>query len=174
MENWYILFVLQKDEEKIKSFLISKGLNAFIPKREIIFKRHGLKFLVSKPLFPNYVFIKSNLDQTAFSGLLTKFKQEKSGILRLLIYDKDGTPALNTEEQVFLNSMLNEDNIVVPSNGYLENQKVVIIDGPLIGYESKIKAVNKHKNYAKLLINIFDREIYIEAPLNIIKKIETS
>ena len=172
MENWYIIYVLKNDEDKIKTFLIKKGLNAFIPSRDVIFKRNGNKFLVRKPLFPNYIFIKSELDQQTFIAMLNNLKKEKKGIVRLLIYDKEGTPTLNIAEKAMLKKMMNKENVIVHSNGYMIKQRVMITDGPLCGLESKIVAVNQHKDYAKILINIFDREIYVKVSLNIIEKIK--
>ncbi|MEA5026316.1 MAG: transcription termination/antitermination NusG family protein [Erysipelotrichaceae bacterium] len=171
MNNWYIVYVRQIDEKEINNFFISQGLDSFIPQKDMVFIRNRRKFLVRKPLFPNYIFVRSGLEQYEFWSLLSSLRQQKTGILKMLKYDNEGTPSLNATEQAYLERLLGEKQVIETSCGYLENDRVIITEGPLLGYESQIIAVNKHKCYAKLQIDLFANKIEITVPLNIIKKI---
>ena len=62
--------------------------------------------------------------------------------------------------------------MVTTSCGYLVNDRVLITEGPLLGYDSKIVALNKHKNYVKLAVDLFGRETFVEVPIEIIEKSE--
>ena len=44
--NWYVLFVRGGMEEKIRDFFLSQGLNAFIPKMKVVFRKQGISELV--------------------------------------------------------------------------------------------------------------------------------
>ncbi len=90
-----------------------------------------------------------------------------------MTYDNDGTPVLSDKERQLFDQLFDEDMVVLPSLGYIENQKVIITEGPLRGLESKIVAVNKHKCYVKLAIDLFERETIVEVPLNIVAKISS-
>ena len=61
--NWYVLFVRGGMEEKIRDFFLSQGLNAFIPKMKVVFRKQGISELVEKIMFPGYLFIESELEQ---------------------------------------------------------------------------------------------------------------
>ncbi|MEA5017705.1 MAG: transcription termination/antitermination NusG family protein [Erysipelotrichaceae bacterium] len=172
MNNWYIIFVLNKNMEKINEYLNKKGLNSFIPKRSVIFKRKQKRFIVNKALFRNYIFVRSSMEQLEFVHLINNLRSEITGIIKVLTYDKDGTPALKAEEREFLSRLFGDDLVVTTSCGYLVNDRVLITEGPLLGYDSKIVALNKHKNYVKLAVDLFGRETFVEVPIEIIEKSE--
>ena len=67
-ENWYVLFVLVAKEKKLCSVLTKKGLNAFIPQME--YYRRDIKGNALKSLFPGYIFIKSEMNQSDFDNFL--------------------------------------------------------------------------------------------------------
>ena len=171
MDNWYVLYVSAKREGKISQYLKQNNLDVFIPKRDVIFKRQGHKFLVRKPVFSNYLFIKSSLHQSEFIALINTFKIEITGIIKVLKYDNDGTPSLSEKEKTMIERLFNKDMVIVPSIAYYENQRVIITDGPLIGLESKIIVVNRHKNFAKVAVDLFEREVVVEVPIEIITRI---
>ncbi|MDD2592340.1 MAG: antiterminator LoaP [Erysipelotrichaceae bacterium] len=173
MDNWYILYVKANREEKINQYLKTKGIDVFVPKRDVIYKRCNKKFLVRKLLFTNYIFVRSNLDQSHFIYQIKEYKNEVEGIIRVLTYDKTGTPALNDQEKAFFKKLLGVHDVVTPSVGYIENDKVVITEGPLLGMESKIVSINKHKKYAKIVGKMFERDIIVEVSLDIVKKLES-
>ena len=102
MNNWYIIFVLNKNMEKINEYLNKKGLNSFIPKRSVIFKRKQKRFIVNKAIFKNYIFVRSDMEQLEFIHLINSIRSEITGIIKVLTYDKDGTPSLKAEEREFL------------------------------------------------------------------------
>ena len=70
-ENWYVLFVLVAKEKKLCSVLTKKGLNAFIPQME--YYRRDIKGNALKSLFPGYIFIKSEMNQSDFDNFLSIF-----------------------------------------------------------------------------------------------------
>ena len=173
-ETWYILFVRSGMEENILSFLQKEGYACFIPKKEAIYRHAGRSEIVAKVLFPGYLFITSDLSQGEFHSAMSMMRQKKSGIVRDLKYDNEGTSVLTEEEQDTLEHLLNEDKVLKKSTGMIENDTVIILEGPLKGYESRIVHVDRHKREAILSLQLCTREVQVKVALEVIQKIQTS
>lgn len=171
MSHWYVLFVRGGYEHEINEFFNLEGLASFIPMKNELFLRQGKKIIVQKPLYKNYLFIESDLSQLQLSQLLKSFKQRKEGIIKLLAYEDEETPALSKEERALLERLLNKDKVLETSCGYIENDKVVITEGPLLGFESSITKIDRHKRRATLNVDICGRLTEVNVSLEILKKI---
>ena len=156
--NWYVLFVVGNEEEKIKSFLNRKynDWEAFFPMVKKLHRMKGNDVIRLKPMFPNYIFVKSNINFIEFKSRLSEIRKQKSGIIKQLEYDHDQVSALRKEEIEYLERLLDDEFFVVPSKGYIKDGHVVITEGPLVGLESNIKKINKHNRSALVSFNILD------------------
>lgn len=63
MDNWYVIQTKPKREEEAKSYLSTKGVEIFNPLMETILIRNGKLNKEFKPLFPNYIFGRFDIDQ---------------------------------------------------------------------------------------------------------------
>jgi hypothetical protein len=63
MNLWYVIQTKPKKEEEAKSYLSTKGVEIFNPLLETFLLRNGRMNKELKPLFPNYIFGKFDLDQ---------------------------------------------------------------------------------------------------------------
>lgn len=167
--EWYVLFVRGGKEAEICSFLKERGFNAFFPKKEVLYKKKGIKYKVLKPLFPSYIFIESNLAHKNFSSKLLQFKSIKQGIIRELKYEDD-VVALDKQEKKFLQKLLDNNYTAKESVGMIVNDKVIINDGPLKGYESKIIHIDRHKHLCTLELMMLGQTREIQVSLEIIVK----
>ena len=70
-----------------------------------------------------------------------------------------------------LKKLLGADYCIQESIGYVEGDKVIIKSGGLMGSESRIKKINRHKREAVLEINILGDMRQVIVALEIIKKI---
>lgn len=168
-QNWYVLYVSGGKEARIVSFLKDHEIKAFTPTMERIHKKQGAYQKIVVPMFPNYIFIISELDQKDFNEELRKLKQLKSGIIKQLTYDNDGTSALLPEEKDLLESLMDDCYLIRHSVGMMEGDRIIVTDGPLIGMESRIKRVDRHKRLAYLECELLGKQVKIS--LEVIKKI---
>lgn len=170
--NWYVLFVMGGKEKQICEFMNQEysEWNVFIPVIEITHTKQGKDYLVEKPMFPSYLFVESKIKQQEFQDRLKSIRQKKTGIIKELKFDED-TPALRDYEREYLEGLLNEEHKVVKSIGYIENDQVMITEGPLKGYESHIVRIDRHKKKAVLGLDLLNKEINVTVSLEIIKKI---
>lgn len=167
--NWYVLYVKGGKEASLMNVLKKQNINAFIPMMEKFHKKNGNYIKVIVPMYPNYIFIRTDLNQAEFNQRIYLIKQQSSGILKQLQVDKEGTSALHKEEISLLERMLNSQGIVEHSIGLIEGDHIEIIEGPLKGMESKIIRVDRHKRLAYLNSVFLGKPIKIS--LEVLKKI---
>lgn len=156
--NWYVLYVLSHKSNKILSNLNrKKELIAFIPKCEAIERTSREKTI--RVMFDNYIFVKTDLEQSRFNDLLLSMKDINDGLIRQL--KNIEVSALRDDEIKFFDTVLDKDYVVRVSQGYKENGKTVITNGPLVHYQNHIVKVNKHNCTAYLDLTFFERKIIV-------------
>lgn len=154
--NWYVIFTLSYKTKRILSNLNTKReLEAFVPKYEVCHRY--TKEIKIKPMFDNYIFVKTDLNQEEFNCLLYKMKDDNDGLIKQL--KNDEASALTFKEIEFFDLILDSQHIVKLSHGYQESGKTHVIDGPLMAYEKHIVKVDKHNCCAFLDLIFFDRRI---------------
>lgn len=170
--NWYVLFVMGGKEKQLCEFLNQEeNWSVFYPKIELVRRKNSIDYLIEKPLFPSYIFVESDLKHTEFKEKLYVLKNRKTGIVKELQYEDD-VPALHSEEKAYLQRLLNHEHILKKSTGFIEQDHVVINDGPLKGYESKISKINRHKRNAILEVELLHKKVNVTVPLEILKRTE--
>lgn len=156
--NWYVLFTLSQKTKKIISNLNrNKQIEAFVPEYEIMSRY--TKVIQTKPMFDNYIFVKTILNQEDFNILLLRMKDDNDGLIKQL--KNNETSALRREEIEFFDSVLDSHYIVRMSYGYQENGITHIDVGPMQAFEDHIIKVDKHNCCAYLDLLFFDRKIKV-------------
>lgn len=170
MGEWHVLYVMGGKEKDVCMFLEKNDFDAFYPMKKMVYNKKGIRTLVDKPMFPNYIFIDTELDHVSFSAEIGKLKYLKDGIVKEVKYDNEGTPALHESEKVFLEHLMGKDRCVDQSIGYIENDHVVVTDGPLMGLESNIKHIDRHKRIATIEMMMLGQVREVKVSLEIISK----
>ena len=62
--RWYVLHTRSRFETVVHDGLTKKAHDVFLPKVRVRSKRRDRKVMIDVPLFPGYVFVKSNLHPT--------------------------------------------------------------------------------------------------------------
>lgn len=154
--NYYVLFCQSLKIEKLyQTFNLKKDTEAFIPRMEKYIRSKDK--IVMQNMFPGYLFIKTNMDQTEFDTLLLLMKEERDGVIREL--KKEEVSALTKEEIKLLDILLNQQYILVMSKGYKVNGRTKVIEGPLKQLEEYIVAVDKKSHEAVLNIEFLNKKL---------------
>lgn len=74
-------------------------------------------------------------------------------IIKMLGTNASCTPIPDHEMTTLLN-LINPEDIIDYSTVYMENTKVVVLDGPLVGHEGIIKKIDKHTRRAKVWLHL--------------------
>lgn len=154
--NYYVLFCQTIKTEKICQRLNEYDeLQAFIPKMEKYIRVKEIT--VIQVMFPGYLFVKTKLGQQEFDSLLNSMNERKDGIIKEL--KKKEVTALTNDEIELLNRLLDKDAILKMSEGYKENGKTIVTNGPLLLFQNDIIDSDKRDMIAVLDVKFLNRNI---------------
>ena len=172
ISEWYVVRVKSGEEEEAKELLKSYDSDVKILSREYYWKSKGQVQKKYKKLFPGYIFVISDLNYIDFDIKLNNIRYQNGKIYKNLKYDNTGIPALSETEKTMICKMTGDrDNDVVESSvGFIEGDRVRIVEGPLFGLESNITYINRHKRIARLSIDFLGELREIVVPLEIVAK----
>lgn len=161
-KNWYILFVQVEKQSQICTMLQNEGIHAFLPMME--YYRRDSKGIAVKPMFPGYVFVKSELGQKEFDEFLESRKGCLWGFIKQL--KEDGAAAMHAGEVAFFEHLLDEDGVVRMSYGYVSltgkrKGKAVVTAGPLGYFQERICKVDRHDKMACLDVEFRKQKVLV-------------
>ena len=172
MLHWYIVYVRSASEHIVLNILEQRldrnFFKIFIPRFESIFVRKNASRVVTRPLFPGYIFIESVLNDLEFNNKTKIIFRSVDSVVRLLKYDEN-LFAMNIIEKQVLEKLLDEQYCIRLSYCYKEGDKVVVIKGPLKGLESSIVKINAHKRKATLALNMFGQRQLVKIGLECVQ-----
>ena len=165
---WYVIQVRTGMEHRIVSIcrqsLMQFGEDIFVPTKTVRKRIRGSDQDVEAKLFPGYVFFDTEEIENLFGRLKTI--KEMTNILKT----GDEFVPLNEREETLLKKLTDKDYKVQLSLGYIEGDRVVITEGPMMGLEGLIKKINRHKKYAVLETEFFDNITEITVGLEIVDR----
>lgn len=144
----------------------NQGLNAFVPIME--YYRRDIKDIAVKPMFPGYVFVRTDIGQKEFDTMLFQLGDQKQGMIKQL--KEEGTSAMREEEIDFFEHLLDERGISKMSYAYLQGKRAVVTEGSLRHFQERIVKVDRHNRLAWLDFEFMNRKI--QAGLTICSKQE--
>ena len=168
-KHWYIVQVFRGQEDNFIQRLNNENYEVFAPKQIQLLKRRDRVIRVLKPLFPGYIFIATDKDYISFRKYYQQSISIIEGCVKILKY-KDEVEALYPHERQFIERFLNKDKVIDSSIGLIEGDRIRIVEGPLIGNESLIKRINRHKRTALVEVTLFGEIQTIELSCEIIAK----
>ena len=154
---WLMCYCPGIDPQELLQFYKSKeaeGLytDAFIPTYDQMKKYQGTWHVESRPVFPEYIFLKSNGK--------TQYRDA---------YVKDSM-TLSPEQESLLQELMSPEGHIVMSTGYIKDGCTHVTDGPLQGKEKLIRKIDRHKRLAKLEFTVGDNKTALSAGLEITSK----
>lgn len=170
ISNWYVIRVKTGDEEQVRALLEDYDMSVRVLYREVYWRKQGMVYNRKVRLFPGYIFVISDLDYRQFDIEITKIKYDNGKFFKNLRWDKEGTPALTPKEIEKIRHLTRDKDVVETSVGFIEGDKVIIMEGPLMGYESFIVKIDRHKRTAKLELDFLGEKRETTVPLEIVLK----
>lgn len=171
-EVWYAVRVRIGAEENVRQRCLEQISSAVIKDCYVFHyeeKRHlcGDWILQIKVLFPGYVIlVSSGADTKVLDRELWRIK----GAVGLLEMNSK-LAALDEEEVKFLLMIGGHRRTVGYSEGLIEQSKVRVFSGPLVGKEKYIRKIDRHKRKAFLEMPIFGEKQRMQVGLEIVEKI---
>ena len=98
--------------------------------------------------------------------LIMKAIRRVPGVIRIL-GNKKSPQEVPPEEMKVIFSLMQEQDIIPPSQAFFVNERIKIVGGPLCGMEGKIVSVDKRKKRVKIKLPFFNtyKEVYLSFEL---------
>ncbi|WP_010250880.1 antiterminator LoaP [Acetivibrio cellulolyticus] len=171
--SWYALHVKTGAENDVENFLHynfeSNECHSIVPKRKLTEVRKGKCYEVIKIFFPGYVLI--NLDMsTDIYYIIRKIPN----VYTVLKQDGEYYSRISDEEINPLLKLLKDSDLIDYSKIFIENSKVSVNSGPLLGLEGLIRKVDKRRGRAKVALNFMGSEKTVDLGVEILSSLEKS
>lgn len=148
------------------SALISSNVleRCFIPYYQQKKRFQGEWHIQERILFPGYVFLIAQNLECLVNGL-----KKVIGLTKLIGIGDQIVPLVQEEVELLMR-IGTDKQLVEMSSGIIENDRVRILSGPLMGMEGNIRRIDRHKRIAYLEIEMFGRTVEMKVGLEIIRK----
>lgn len=125
--DWYVLHTKSRFENVVCDGLDKKSLEVFLPKILVRSRRRDRKKMIRVPLFPGYIFVKTDLNPYEHIKIL-----KTTGAVRL-IGNREGPIAVGVNTVESLRIMVATDLPVLTGNRFKKGDTVIVVNGPLAG-----------------------------------------
>lgn len=175
MDNWYVLSVKCGYEETACE-VINKICNkdeyyAFTPRMKLRYKNLDNNIKIYKPMFQGYIFIKTHYNPKKSLTELMPVIKLSNNIINLIGKDNLENMCLDTSEKDYILRFCDDKYLLKCSKGIIVGDKIIIDSGPLQGFESNIKKIDRHKRKALIELSFLGDIRKINVPLEIISKV---
>lgn len=127
-EEWYVLHTRSRYENVVYEGLLKKSKEVFLPRVKVRSKRVDRKAIIRIPLFPGYLFVKTDLAPHNHIEILKTI-----GAVRL-IGNKSGPIPVPDEDIESLKIMVKADETI--STGircFTKGSRIMVVSGPFTG-----------------------------------------
>ncbi len=143
---WYVLHTRSRFESVVNDGLVHKDLEVFLPKIRVKSKRRDRRLMIRVPLFPGYLFVKTDLNPLEHLEILKTI-----GAVRL-IGNKNGPLPVIDEAVESLKIMVDTASQIVTSGRvFKEGDRVVVISGPFVGV---VGTFVRYRGKGRVVVNI--------------------
>lgn len=166
----FVVQVVGGQEDKAAALIskLAQGAveDCFVPKCEVMRRKSGQWHRTLEKLLPGYVFVR-----TSAPGQVREVLRRVPAFTRMLTSAGDTCLPLTADEIVWINAITNADTHVMEmSEGAIEGDRVMVMRGPLKGYEARITRIDRHKRLAWVDMDMFGRHKTIRVGLEIVSK----
>ncbi len=125
--------------------LIKKSIEVFLPKVRVRSKRRDRKVMIRVPLFPGYLFVKTDLTPYEHIEIV-----KTVGAVRL-IGNKDGPIPVPSETVQSLKIMVKGSNTVSTGTRFTKGDRVMVVHGPFAGV---VGTFARYRGKGRVIVNI--------------------
>jgi len=142
---WYVLHTKSRFESVVNDGLLRKQVEVFLPKITVRSKRRDRKAMIRIPLFPGYVFVKTDLHPHHHLEIV-----KTAGAVRL-IGSKQGPVPVPDDTIESLKIMVSTDFPVSTGNRLQKGEKVMVVSGPFAGVTGTFV---RYRGHGRVIVNI--------------------
>jgi transcription elongation factor/antiterminator RfaH len=124
---WYVLHTKSRHEKVVNDLLLKKSVEAYLPMVTVRSKRRDRKVMIRVPLFPGYLFVKTDLHPNSHLEVV-----KTAGAVRL-IGNKQGPVPVPDQTVESLQIMVDSNHPVTTGHHLKTGDNVIVIYGPFAG-----------------------------------------
>jgi len=141
----YVLHTKSRFENVVNEGLIKKSMEVFLPKVQVRSKRRDRKMMIRVPLFPGYLFVKTNLEPSEHLEIV-----KTAGVVRL-VGNKEGPISVPSDTIESLKIMVKGDNTVTTGTRFKKGDRVIVVYGPFTGV---IGTFARYRGKGRVIVDI--------------------
>ena len=164
MNLWYVIQTKPKKEEEAKSYLSTKGVEVLNPLLETFLLKNGRMNRGLKPLFPNYIFGKFDLNQ---NYPLVRWAK---GVKKVLGFGEYPTP-ISEEVVEIIKERTDIHGIVRLKCHFQVNDLIRIKTGPLKDLLGVFESWVSDSERVRILLNLVGYQPVVEMHYSMIEKV---
>ena len=171
MQYYTISVMTASEDEFVHRLGPALGVSRLlVPKKKLPVRRRGKISQVLKPVFPGYVFIES---ENILKELEAYWKIRRTpGFIRFLRDSALPTP-LSEHDVLLLRRFISFGEYADTSKvTFDENDRIVVLEGPLKGLEGQIVKVNRRKGRAKVLLDMYGEAYPIDLGFEVVERVK--
>ena len=169
--NYYTIQVKTRAEKKfIKLFMAlnrNGGIKLYFPEKEMPIRKMGITRKKISPLLPGYIFIEVDSENTIENYYWPLRRTD--GFYRFLKSNKDISPLAGSDLEMILYFIKNIGPIAGQSKVcFDENSRIVVLEGPLKGFEGRIFRVDKRKGRARIKLDLYEESHWVDLAIEVL------
>lgn len=142
---WYVLHTKSRFENVVHEGLTKKSMEVFLPKVLVRSRRVDRKVMIRIPLFPGYLFVKSDLTPGRHIEIV-----KTAGVVRL-VGSRGGPVPVSSETIESLKIMTAGDGKIFTGTAFKKGEKVIVISGP---FEGVMGTFARYGKTGRVIVNI--------------------
>lgn len=167
--HWFALWTHSHCEQLVRDQLTAKGFDAFLPTIRDWSRRGGIRRLISRPMFPSYLFVHHSMDKLSYIEIM-----KSNGLVRILGERWDKLAPVADEEIDAIRQLVSSELSLMPYPYLREGQRVQIIDGPLSGIEGILVRNRQNRGLLVLSVELLHRSVAVEVACTDVIPVENS
>lgn len=145
MRLWYVLHTRSRHESVVIEGLSKKSMEVFLPRIKVRSSRKDRKAMIHIPLFPGYVFVKTDLHPHTHLDIV-----KTAGVVRL-IGTKQGPVPVADETVASLKIMVAAETSITTGHRLQQGDRVLVVNGPLAGV---VGTFVRYRSQGRVVVNI--------------------
>lgn len=170
--QYYTIHVLTSSEDDFARRLLpvlGPG-RLIVPKKMMPIRKRGKTAQQLSPVFPGYIFIEAENILGELDAYWTI--RRTPGFVRFLRDSSSPTP-LSPRDVSLLRHFISFGEYADTSKvTFDENDRIVVLEGPLKGLEGHIAKVNRRKGRAKVLLDMYGEQFPIDLGFEIVERVK--
>ena len=154
---WFALWTHSHCEQLVRDQLTAKGFEAFLPTIRDWSRRGGVRHLISRPMFPSYLFVRHSMDKTSYIEIM-----KSNGLVRILGERWDKLAPIPDAELDAIRQLVTSQLALTPYPFLRDGQRVRIVEGSLSGVEGILVRRRPNRGLLVLSVELLHRSVAVE------------